>query len=42
MYMTPKLRQVTDLLLENIEQYLSPTGRLYLVALDSNDPQEVS
>jgi len=33
--------QVTDLLLDNLEKYLSPTGRLYLVALDSNDPQEV-
>jgi hypothetical protein len=33
------LTQVTDLLLEKIETYLSPTGRLYLVALDTNDPQ---
>ena len=33
------LTQVTDMLLEKIETYLSPTGRLYLVALDTNDPQ---
>jgi len=32
---------VTDVLLDKLETYLAPTGRLYLVALDSNDPQEV-
>eukprot|EP00802_Teleaulax_amphioxeia_P022575 Tamp_23039.p1 GENE.Tamp_23039~~Tamp_23039.p1 ORF type:complete len:229 (+),score=36.84 Tamp_23039:250-936(+) len=37
-----KGREVTDLLLDNLEKYLSPTGRLYLVALDSNDPQEMA
>jgi release factor glutamine methyltransferase len=36
-----KGREVTDLLLDKLETYLSLTGRMYLVALDSNDPQEV-
>ena len=34
-------REVTDVLLDKLDSYLSPAGRLYLVALDSNDPHEV-
>jgi len=37
-----KGREVVDKVLEKIETILSPQGRLYMVALDSNDPHEVN
>mmetsp|Transcript_42433 Transcript_42433/g.133674 ORF Transcript_42433/g.133674 Transcript_42433/m.133674 type:complete len:213 (-) Transcript_42433:1059-1697(-) len=37
-----KGREVVDKVLEKIETILSPQGRLYMVALDSNDPHEIA
>mmetsp|Transcript_54075 Transcript_54075/g.130834 ORF Transcript_54075/g.130834 Transcript_54075/m.130834 type:complete len:261 (-) Transcript_54075:38-820(-) len=37
-----KGREVTDRLLEHVDEYLSDRGRLYMVALDSNDPSGIS